>query len=288
MKNTRGKRPLKRCEGSCRRRIKKSAHQAGCPEIRTRCGCPIGEELVKEMRRLAYAVRKGAVSARYVRAASDLVACAKSVSRVRPVMVPWPVSGFPKHDGRVARMPARKVRRGGLRRDPVPFVASGVLADPEPRPASPSPRPPFPAQVSDKSCELLPFDVRVKGTAFESPVLVRYRCAARKVFALRAYRRFHAMPFPERHYHWLEGTPLAGLPAVPPMGSSGYPVNLLYPDKPAPFGWLFREDLLDASLPVAPVSDFELPGLFRQAEESFEEAGWGAELMAIPGILGPL
>jgi hypothetical protein len=93
---------------------------------------------------------------------------------------------------------------------------------------------------------------------------------------------------PEKYVHVVEGTPLHRLPVVPFIGSGGYPVNVEYYGQDAPFGWLLREDLLDSSLPVAPISDFELPGLFQQAAASFEEAGWGEEVMAIPGILSPL
>lgn len=152
MKRNRGKRPLKRCEGSCRRRIKKPTRQAGSPESRTRCPCPVGEELQREVSRLAYSVRRSFVSPGVFRAVRDLVSLSSRVLAKRPVRV--------------------VVRGEPLRRRPVPFSKGPVLP---PGTFVPRPKVQSLAVLNYREVPRLGYDPRVIGTWLEGAVVRDYR-----------------------------------------------------------------------------------------------------------------
>jgi hypothetical protein len=211
-------------------------------------------------------IRKGGVPKKVRRAAIALSEAARSVSARVKLATP---SRVVRKLGSLRKKRAKKARY----RVPVAFVHGGVETFEQ--------RPPdedeydewgvwrFPQVLHEDVFELLPFDSRVKGTCVEAPELVEYRRVSRELFSQRKFRRSGIAPMPQDLRELLVGTPIERFAVFPPQGPDGWPVNLVCAsgfEKPVAGETLLREDFLDASLPRATISDFEIPGVIRQVE----------------------
>lgn len=166
MRRRRGQCPPKHCEGSCRRRIKKSAHQAGGPGVGTLCGCPIGEELASLGRQVARGIRVGKLRRSLRRVAAAFV------GEVRRTLAPPP---------KRRRKPVRFVPATGKHKQgipplkEVPFHRSGQIVFAPKRKGISNPR-----YARD-----LPYDPRVAGTPLEAASIAGLRSAVADVAAGR-------------------------------------------------------------------------------------------------------
>lgn len=136
---------------SCTRRTRKCAHQAGCPDLGSRCYCHTkADELVKQVRKLAYSVRR---------------------SRLTRTKFKVILKSFPKQKSAKSGLPGIPGKRH------VPFYKAKKPDTAYYVPAEYKPR--FrPLRLERiKNVEWIGFDDRVAGTPLEAPSAACYRRA---------------------------------------------------------------------------------------------------------------